>query len=895
LLLSKAEQAGSFLEKTPLQDITVTLTAAQSLLGRQIGPYQIVSPLGAGGMGEVYRAHDSKLGRDVAIKTLPREFARDPERLARFRREARTLASLNHPNIAAIYGLEESGDVDCLVMELVEGETLAARLQKGRLPMAIVLRYGTEVADALAAAHALGIVHRDLKPQNIMITKSGVKVLDFGLAKSPGDETLTASHVVMGTPAYMAPEQGGGKECDARTDIYALGLVLYEMATGTRLPQGQPPSIENLPPQFAHVIERCLKSAPENRWQSASDLKGELEWAGKTPLTKQSTESRKGLRRWIWGVAAGILGLGLVAAGATWFLRPKPEQPLLQVEITPPEGAKLAADTLAPFALSPDGRHIAFTATGKDGRRMLWLRSINSSAAAALAGTENAEAPFWSPDNRWVGFSANSKLQKVDVLAGGQPQVICDIEGRTAGTWNSEGVIVFGQGAKPLQRVSAAGGTPAPILSFDAARQEIYQAAPYFLPDGHHFLYFSLGRKDINTMLASLDGKLNRILMDGTRAAIYAPNPRGGGSIVYHMRGRLLARQFDLDKLEFTGQPAVIADDAENGRSWSASADGLLAFRRLYAAPSQLTWVSRDGHSLSTAGDPGPLSRSGRHGQASASTPRISPDQRTLTFSRDNEQNDDIWTFDLTRNTSTRFTFEWDNTSPIWSSDGKSIVYASNRNAAWVLVERPANGIGPETILTSQQYTDRPTAVSHDGLWLVLMESTPLHSVIALRSRRDPSKVIRIQDHGLELDGSISRDGRWLLYSSVPATRREVLVQSVPKEAGGSPDAVGKWQISTAGGSQPAWRADGKEIFHVAPDGMMMATPVESSENFFRPGTPKALFQTRLDIDPEVRQYDVTADGQRFLLNQRLPDNPDSPITVVFNWPKLLEKGTAGR
>jgi Protein kinase domain len=365
LLLSKAEQAGSFLEKTPLQDITVTLTAAQSLLGRQIGPYQIVSPLGAGGMGEVYRAHDSKLGRDVAIKTLPREFARDPERLARFRREARTLASLNHPNIAAIYGLEESGDVDCLVMELVEGETLAARLQKGRLPMAIVL--------------------------------------------------------------------------------------------------------------------------------------------------------------------------------------------------------------------------------------------------------------------------------------------------------------------------------------------------------------------------------------------------------------------------------------------------------------------------------------------------------------------------------------------------GKSIVYASNRNAAWVLVERPANGIGPETILTSQQYTDRPTAVSHDGLWLVLMESTPLHSVIALRSRRDPSKVIRIQDHGLELDGSISRDGRWLLYSSVPATRREVLVQSVPKEAGGSPDAVGKWQISTAGGSQPAWRADGKEIFHVAPDGMMMATPVESSENFFRPGTPKALFQTRLDIDPEVRQYDVTADGQRFLLNQRLPDNPDSPITVVFNWPKLLEKGTAGR
>ena len=487
---------------------------------------------------------------------------------------------------------------------------------------------------------------------------------------------------------------------------------------------------------------------------------------------------------------------------------------------------------------------------------------------------------FWSPDSRWIGFSSNNKLLKVDAAAGSQPQVICDIEGRSAGTGNSEGVIVIPQGAKPLHRVSAAGGTPAPILSFDAARQETYQAAPYFLPDGRHLLYYS-GRKNNNTMLASLDGKLNRILIEGASAAIYAPNPRGGGSILYDRKGQLIARPFDPDKLEFTGQPAVIADAVPDIRWWSASANGLLAFRHHYAAPNQLTWVSRDGHSTSTVGDPGELD-----------APRISPDQKTIAFSRQSEQSEDIWTFDLARNTSTRLTFEQDTArAPVWSSGGKSIVYASLRNGTGVLLERPANGLGPETLLIRQiGDLDRPTAVSHDGRWLLFTEATPLHSIIALRSREDLSKVVRIQDRETERDGSISPDGRWVLYSSIPARRREVMVQSVPKEAGGSPDPAGKWQISTAGGDQPVWRADGKEIFYVALDGMMMAVPVESGKNLFRPGAPKPLFQTRLDLDPNLRQYDLTADGQRFLLNQRLPDNPEAPITVVFNWPRLLQK-----
>jgi Tol biopolymer transport system component/predicted Ser/Thr protein kinase len=872
-------------------------------VGDRLGPYQILAPIGAGGMGEVYRAKDTKLKRDVALKVLPSAFANDPERMARFQREAEVLAALNHPNIAAIYGIEQQA----LVMEFVEGENL-----KCPLPTAMALNYARQIAEALEAAHEKGIVHRDLKPPNVKVTPAGVvKVLDFGLAKAmeqPADSDgssisstltfpLSIPEVIMGTPAYMSPEQAQGSGTDRRADIWSFGAVLYEMLTGKRAFAGKSVSDtlvsvlkeepdwsalpEETPAPVRELLRRCLTKDRKRRLQAIGDARIAIEEVSIGVSQESGTPVAASRSRWPWAAAAAMLVVA-VAAGAAWFLRPKPEQPLLQVEITPPEGAKFVS-TISYFshlALSPDGRRIAFLATGKDGKQMLWLRSIDSSAAVALAGTENADGPFWSPDSRWVGFSASSQLQKVDVVTGGQPQVICDIEGRTAGTWNAEGVIVFGQGGKPLQRVSAAGGTPAPILSFDAAREETYQGAPYFLPDGRHLMYFSNGRKGGHTMLASLDRQLNRILIEDGDVAIYAPNPRGGGSILYNPRGQLLARPFDLDKLEFTGPPAVIADAAVGGgRWWSASADGLIAFRRFYSAQNQLTWVSRDGHSMSTLGDPGELL-----------APRISPDQKTLAFTRLSGQNDDVWMLDLARNTTTRFTFESDNIAPIWSSDGKSIVYASDRNGVMVLVERPVNGIGSETTLASREYMDRPTAVSRDGRWLVLSERTPARSIIALRSREDPNKVVRIQERGLELDGSISPDGRWLLYSSLPATLREVLVRSVPKEAGGSPSAVGKWQISTAGGSQPVWRADGKEIFYVGPDGIMMAAPVESGENFFRPGAPKPLFQTRLNLDAAIRQYDVTADGQRFLLNQRLPDDPDAPITVVVNWPKLLEK-----
>jgi Tol biopolymer transport system component/predicted Ser/Thr protein kinase len=862
-------------------------------VGDKLGPYEVLALIGKGGMGEVYRARDTRLNREVAIKISTERFTE------RFESEARAIAALNHPNICHLYDVGPN----YLVMELVEGPTLAERIKEGAIPLDEALTIARQVADGVEAAHEKGVVHRDLKPGNIKIRPDGtVKVLDFGLAKMggtpgvPGDESptmtigQTEAGVILGTASYMSPEQAKGKVVDQRADIYAFGAVLYEMLTGKRLHRGETtteilasvikeePQWDKVPAPLQKLLRRSLEKDPQKRLRHIGDVMSLIDDA---PAAAVALVSAPGQRTWAW-VIGGVVVLGVVAAAAL-VLKPKPEQPMLQVEITPPEGVKFEA-ALTPFALSQDGRKLVFIGAGKDGKRMLWLRSIDSGLAVALAGTENAEIPFWSPDSRSVAFSAGGELQRVDVTGGGQHQVICQIEGSAGGTWGSSGVIVFDQGNKPLQRVAAAGGTPTSVFPLDTARGETAHVAPYFLPDGQHFVYGSFG-KTLDGKFGSLDGKVNRVII-GNPVPTYAPNPRGGGWILYNVRGQLSARPFDPDKGDFTGPPAAIAEGVGTGRWWSASTNGLLAFRQNFSTQYQLAWFSRDGRSLGTLGDPGQLS-----------APRIAPDQKTIAFTRTSERNGDIWTFDLTRNTSARFTFEpggdW---FPVWSSDGKSIIYESQRNSASLVVERPANGAGAETILSTQTGLS-PSGVSRDGHWLVVMEGSSNHSVIMIRSREDANKVVRIQGHETEMDGSISPDGRWLLYSSVPSSRREVLVQSVPKEAGGSATTVGKWQVSNAGGSQPMWRGDGKEIFFLTPDGMMMAVPVESGENLFRSGAPKPLFQTRLEFARRInseglfmRQYDVTPDGQRFLLNQHVADSTDAPITVVVNWPKLLAK-----
>jgi Tol biopolymer transport system component len=742
------------------------------------------------------------LGREVAIKISIERFSE------RFQREARLIASLNHANICQLYDVGP----DYLVMELIEGLTLTQRLSEGPLPFEEAIRIAHQIADGLEAAHEKGIIHRDLKPGNVKIKPDGsVKVLDFGLAKVGGTPTAatdesptitlseTKAGVILGTASYMSPEQVRGKDVDKRADIWAFGVVLYEMLTGKRLFRGETvgdtlaavlkeqPDLDAAPAGTRRILRRCLEKDPKKRLRDIGDAAVELDeilYAAPEP-----GPTKRRLPTWVWGLAA-LLVL-FVAAGAGWtILRPKPDPPMFQMEITPPDGVRFLPG-LTPFALSPDGRRIAFVAAGRDGRQMLWLRSVDSTAASALAGTENAEIPFWSPDSRWLGFSANSKLQKIDVVGGSQPQIICDIQGRAGGTWNRDGVIVFDQGDKPLLRVSANGGTPTPILQLDATRGEKYHGGPYFLPDGRHVLYYSATPNGNDLMVASLDGKMNRLLIERGGVPLYAPNPSGGGAIFYNVRGQLMARPFDSVKLEFTGPPAVLADGVFPARWWYASATGLLAFRHTYGTQYQFTWFGRDGKMLASVGSPGRLS-----------APRVSPDQRTIAFWRRGDANQDVWTFDATRNAAAPFTFGPRSSGfPIWSSDGKGLIYSTAQGPA-SLVERAASGVGNETPIAARDGDNKiPTAVTRDGLWLVYTEMSALHGVIGLHSLKDPNKVIHLQDHDRETDGSISPDGRWLLYSSVPAGRREVLVQSVPKEAGGSASAAGKWQISTAGGA----------------------------------------------------------------------------------------------
>lgn len=722
--------------------------------GTRLGPYEIVAPLGKGGMGEVWKARDTRLGRDVALKISAEQFSE------RFEREARAIAALNHPNICHLYDVGPN----YLVMELVEGPTLADRIKEGAIPLEEALKIAAQIADAVDAAHQKGVVHRDLKPGNIKIKPDGtIKVLDFGLAKMGGTPTVNADEsptltigqteagVILGTASYMSPEQAKGKVVDHRADIYAFGAVLYEMLTGQRLHRGdtttdvlasvikEEPQWDKVPAQLQKLLKRCLEKDPQKRLRHIGDVMVLVDDASTTKVSPPSAGAKW---RWIAGVAAIVV---IAAAAAVWFLRPAPDQPLLQTEINPPEGANFAGD-LTPFALSPNGRKLVFQAQGKDGKRMLWLRPVESASATALAGTEGGEIPFWSPDSRWVGFSGNGKLQRIDVVDGGQPQTICDISGRAGGTWNRDGVIVFDRGTMPLQKVSAAGGTPVDLFPLDRARGETIHDAPYFLPDGQHFLYIGIG-KQWAFKFASLDGKVNRVLVEPANGAVsYAPNPRGVGWLMYTVNGQLQARPFDPEKGEFLGQPSTIAEGVGLGRWWYASSNGILAYRHSYGAQYQLVWFGRDGKPLGSLGDPGQIF-----------TPRISPDQKSIVFVRINGENADLWTDDLARNNATRFTFESGaNNYPVWSPDGKDIIYESQRNGSFFAVERPASGIGQEVAIRSGGILF-PNSISHDGKWLAFVESRgALQFEILLRSRDDPKKTVRIQERGTERDPSIS-------------------------------------------------------------------------------------------------------------------------------------------
>jgi serine/threonine protein kinase/Tol biopolymer transport system component len=892
--------------------------------GTRLGPYEILSPIGAGGMGEVYRARDTRLDRTVAVKVLPAAVSSSPEVRQRFEREAKTISQLSHPHICALYDVGSQDGVEYLVMELLEGETLSERLAKAPLPLEAALRYGQDIADALDKAHRRGIVHRDLKPGNVMLTASGVKLLDFGLAKAiqpeptqgsltslPTRQGLTQEGTILGTFQYMAPEQLEGKDADARTDIWAFGCVLYEMATGQKAFSGtsqaslissimkeNPAPISTLqpltPPALDRVVRTCLAKDPEDRFHTAHDARLQLQWISEggsgIGLPAPVAARRKSRERIAWALAAiaSAAALGLAAFVLTHHRDPPR---MVQTSILPPEKSAFLPD-VGPMVMSPDGSRLAFVAGTPEGKILLWVRPLNGISAQPLAGTEGASYPFWSPDSRFLGFFAGGKLKKIDA-AGGPPQALCDASptGR-GGTWNREGVIVFAAGPRdPLSSVSAAGGVPVPLSTLDQSKREFSQRLPSFLPDGRHFLYLSqavpkAGQQSGDTIsVGSLDSKERRPLVQVRSNVVFAPvQPgRSNGHLLYARDRTVVAQPFDAKTLRFTGEAVPVGESvgffANFGyASFTASDNGLFAYQSGAAGGlSQLVWFDRTGKQLETVGAP-----------ADYYAARLSHDGRRVAVSIGDPQSgrQDIWIIDLQRGTSTRLTFgPTDNASPVWSADDSRVAFASNRQGGNDLFTKSSSGTGSDDPLLIEESSFKiPTDYSLDGRFLAFQS-------IATQSRagwdlwtfsigdRKPAAFVAMP--AAEVTPVFSPDGRWIAYASDESGKQEVYVQPFPASGG-------KWQISTSGGNQPVWSRDGREIFYAALDGKLMAVNVKTSPGF-EAGAPQALFEMRLR-SVVGRRYDVAPDGKRFLVNGPIGEVKSSPITLVQNWTAGLEK-----
>jgi eukaryotic-like serine/threonine-protein kinase len=877
--------------------------------GTKFGPYEIAAPLGAGGMGEVYRARDTRLNRTVAIKVLPVHLADRPELRERLEREARSIASLNHPHICTLHDVGREGGTDYLVMEYLEGETLAARLAKGPLPLEQVLQYAIEIADALDKAHRKGITHRDLKPGNVMLTKSGTKLLDFGLAKlqqemAPANaqmsqlptmnEPLTAQGTIVGTLQYMAPEQLEGKEADARTDIFAFGTIVYEMATRKKAFEGKsqasliakiletdPPPISSLqpmtPPALDRVVKKCLAKEPDDRWQNTRDLHDELEWIaeGGSQAGVAAPSRAAGWWRTVAGVIAGIAIL-FASIAAYSLLQPKKAGNVVRFSVLAPENTRF--DPNGGFvSLSRDGRKLAFVTADQPGQpAKLWVRPLDSLVANALPGTEGAIGPFWSADSSYIGFfTDDGKLEKVPV-SGGSPQVLCDAGDWGGATWNRDGVILFSNGGK-LYRVSDAGGTAALVAAPDASRQELGYYFPEFLPDGRHFLFriykiiYSGGNSAYVETIGSLDSPKTERLLDSVSNVFYAPP----GYLFYVWQGTLMARAFDANALKFTAPAVPIATGVgTNGYSYgyfSVSEAGVLAFQTAPGSvTSQMTWYNREGVQLGTVGQPGFYSSSA-----------LSPDGTRIAVGVGESGARNIWVYDLKRGTESRLTFNSaDNHNPLWSADGNQIIFTSNRTGARDIYQQPASGLGDaEPVLVSKDQLKDADDLSADGRYAIYDtaagEVTALWA-LPLTGERKPFPFV--QGGFAARSPRFSPNGRYVAYASSESGRYEIYVQTFP-------DHLGKWQISTVGGSEPAWRQDGKELFYLSLDDKMMAVEVDTDSGQLQAGIPKPLFQAHLVAGFFWRnRYVVSADGQRFLILAPTGGTSSVPLTVVVNW-----------
>jgi eukaryotic-like serine/threonine-protein kinase len=882
--------------------------------GTRLGPYEILSPLGAGGMGEVYRARDTRLDRTVAVKILPSHLSEDPEAKQRFDREARTISSLNHPNICTLHDIGHQDGIDFLVMECLEGETLADRLSKGPLPIAQVLKYGIEICDGLEKAHRSGVVHRDLKPGNIMLTKTGTKLMDFGLAKASvasataisgltatmstpaGSHPLTAQGTVVGTFQYMAPEQVEGKEADARSDIFALGAVLYEMATARRAFEGKtaasamaavlerdPAPISSVqpatPPAFERLVKTCLAKDPDDRWQTAHDVKLQLkqlaEGGSQASATAPAMAPRKHKNMWLWSLAA-ILGVIAAAALVMAYFANQKQLPVLRVEINPPDKLQfnLSGDNAGPAMISPDGHYLVFSVNSSTGTQ-LYLRALDALSAQALPGTESAMFPFWSPDSRSIAFFTGEKLKRIEV-SGGTPVTICDSVLGRGGSWSPDGTIVAAISYNTgISRVAANGGTPTLITTVDNVTYSSNRW-PWFLPDGKHFLYVAINHdnvisRDTAVFIASSDGKENRLLFHTLSSAIYA-----SGRLLFQRESSLIAQPFDPSSGKFTGEAQTLSENVQYDTSlWranvSASSNGMLVYASGTASGTQkLAWYDRSGKQLGTVGDPGVFFDL-----------NLSPDEKKLAVTEMNTTSATIWVRDLDSKLKTRLTFSGGaHLSPIWSPDGHQIAFAANQQTA--VAVKTIGGNEPEQILLSSRDAvfSALSGWSRDGRFLIFQEGVGLNLniwVLPMFGDRKPFRYLNLPFH--EFQGAFSPDGRWVAYSSDETGRPEVYVAAFPWTGA-------KAQVSNGNGVEPQWRSDGKELYYWDFTGIS-AVEVNGAGAAFQVGSSKHLFN--MSIRGLDEEYAVTRDGQRFIAITPTEGISQS-LTLVQNWQAELKQ-----
>jgi eukaryotic-like serine/threonine-protein kinase len=888
--------------------------------GTKLGPYEILSAIGAGGMGEVYRARDTRLNRTVAIKVLPTHLADKPELRERFEREARTIASLNHPHICTLFDIGRQDGIDYLVMEYLEGETLAQRLVKGPLPLEQVLQYSIEISDALDKAHRKGVTHRDLKPGNIMLTKTGTKLLDFGLAKlkqevAPAnvqlselptvDEPLTAKGTIVGTLQYMAPEQLEGKEADARTDIFAFGAVVYEMATGRRAFEGKsqasvisaimssdPAPMTSLqpmtPPALDRVVKRCLAKETDERWQSANDLTNELKWiaeggSGVSVPAAAAQGIRILGRRGLLLSGGALLLAAVIASLATWNLKPAPApvpQPVSRLVVNLPPGQRLAGlDNGPAVALSPDGTHLAYVAV-QGNTQQVYLRALDSLESKPIPGTDGAVNPFFSPGGQWLGFFASGKLKKVS-MSGGPTQTLGDISANPSGaSWGSQGMIAFvPTNFSALLQGSDAGGAPQPLTRIE--KGENTHRWPEFLPGGAAVL-FAAGMAAPNftneqVAVQSVGTGERRNLIQGGTQPRYAPS----GHLIYAQGGTLMAVPFDSRRLAVTGTAASMVDGVlqspvMGNAQYSFSVTGSLVYvvGGVQATQRKLVWVNRNGAEQPLAAPAQPYIY-----------PRLSPSGQRVAVAIEGRETH-LSLYDLSREALTRFTFEGNaNAYPAWTPDGKRIAFRSNREGPGNLFWQLADGSGGLERLTISEYSHYPMSWSPDGQLLAFSELNPTTGfdlwVLRLGDRKaEPFLRTRFNESAPRF----SPDGRWLAYASDESGRQDIYVQPYPGPGG-------KWQISTDGGTEPVWNRNGRELFY-RNGNKMMAVDIATQPGFAA-GKPRVLFEG--PYVPTVftaPNYDVSPDGQRFLMLKPSEQEETAPteINVVLNWFEELKR-----